>query len=68
MRVSSDYNGLPMFEVTECDFIEIIDCLCMGGRLLSKNIHDDDLREYYINTRKPVFAVSYKNTVICWGK
>lgn len=63
-----NYNGIPLFVVNEEDFIYIVECSLTGGRLLSKNIHDDELRDYYINARKPQFAVSYDDVVFNWGK
>lgn len=64
----ANYNGVPLFSVTESDFMYIMECSEVGGRLLSKNIQDEALRSYYMNARKPQFAVSFDNVVIYWGK
>lgn len=68
MSVPVNYNGFPMFSVSEDDFLYIVECSQGGGRLLSKNIKDETLREYYVNARKPQFAVSFQNVVVYWGK
>lgn len=66
--MQAKYNGLPLFNVCEDDFLYVAECLCLDGnkRLLSKNIRTESLREYYVASRKPEFAVSFNNTVICW--
>ena len=62
------YNGMPLFMVDFDDFGYIAECISGSRRLMSKNIKCESLREYFINTRKPVFAVSYSEVVISYGK
>lgn len=61
------YNGIPLFNVDEDDFFYVLECLHGGGRLLSKNIKCESLKEYYVKTRKPVFAVFYNDVIVSWG-
>jgi len=55
------YNGFPVFEVEMCDFTLIVDAMNNNKRLLSKNIENKTLKEYYVKERKPEFYV------ICCG-
>ena len=40
------FNGVPKFSVDADDFMYIAACVTMKKRLLSKNIKNDDLREF----------------------
>ena len=57
------YNGLPIFEVGFNDFYLVSDYLNRGGRLLSKNIERDDLRDFYIK-KGTKFGVRYEGMLI----
>ena len=61
------YNGMPLFSVGEDDFMYIIECKECDKRLLSKNIVCDELRDYYVNARKPAFSVSYGDVIISYA-
>lgn len=57
------YNGIPIFEVGFSDFAVITEYLNVGGRLLSRNIDRDDMRDYY--TKKGMkFGVRYDGILI----
>ena len=57
------YNGIPIFEVGFSDFYTVSDYIDNGGRLMSKNIERDDLREYY--TKKGMkFGIRYEGMMI----
>lgn len=62
----SQYNGMPLFIVDADDFIYIASCHQLGKRLLSKNIKNDDLREYYIGARSPKFIVNFNGLILRW--
>lgn len=66
MPGNSQYNGVPMFMVDADDFIYITSCLQLGKRLLSKNIKDDALRDYYIGSRSPKFIVNFNGLILRW--
>ena len=55
-----------MFIVDADDFIYITSCLQLGKRLLSKNIKNDDLRDYYIGSRSPRFIVNFNGLILRW--
>ncbi len=57
------YNGMPIFEVGFSDFYTVAEYIDRGGRLMSKNIERDDLRDYY--TKKGMkFGVRYEGMMI----
>lgn len=60
------FNGMPFFKVDADDFMYIASCATMGKRLLSKNIKNDKLREYYIGSRTPKFTVDYDGVTLTW--
>ena len=60
------FNGTPCFKVDADDFLYIATCATMKKRLLSKNIKNDALREYYISARSPKFAIDYDGVVLTW--
>ena len=60
------FNGKPCFKVDADDFMYIAACATMGKRLLSKNIKNGELREYYVNSRVPEFAVDYDGVILTW--
>ena len=57
------YNGTPIFEVGFSDFSTITEYLNHGGRLLSRNIERDDMREYYVK-RGLKFGIRYEGILI----
>lgn len=57
------YNGTPIFEVNFSDFSTITDYLNCGGRLLSRNIDRNDLRDYYVK-RGLKFGIRYEGILI----
>lgn len=63
----SEYNGRPLFTVGLSDFITVTECVHSNKRLLSRNIRDDELRDYFVNTRKPFFAVTYDDVIVLYG-
>lgn len=62
------YNGRPLFSVSEDDFIYVMEAMTLGTRLIAKKIVSDELREMYVASRHPEFAVEFDNTVILYGK
>jgi len=60
------FNGVPKFSVDADDFMYIAACVTMKKRLLSKNIKNDDLREFYVNSRSPKFAIEYDGVILKW--
>lgn len=65
---SLKYNGMPLFMVDFDDFGYIAECVTSSKRLLARNIKCESLKEYFINTRKPIFAVSYSEVIISYGR
>ena len=57
------YNGIPIFEVGFNDFYHISEFAIRGGRLLSKNIERDDLREFYVK-KGMKFGVRYEGILV----
>lgn len=53
------YNGIPVFEVSFTDFTMIVDARLNNKRLLSKNIMNESLQEYYKAERKPEFYIMF---------
>lgn len=62
------YNGMPMFMVDFDDFSYVLECIDGNKRLLSRNIRNPDLKDYFTASRKPKFAVSYSEIVVSYGK
>lgn len=60
------FNGTPCFKVDADDFLYIATCATMNKRLLSKNIKNEALRKYYVETRVPKFAIDYDGVVLTW--
>ncbi len=60
------FNGVPCFKVDADDFMYIAACATMNKRLLSKNIKNDALREFYIASRSPKFTVDYDGVILQW--
>lgn len=60
------FNGLPYFKVDADDFMYIASCATMKKRLLSKNIKNEELRSYYINSRTPKFTIDYDGVILTW--
>lgn len=64
-----EYNGLPIFDVDECDFILVAGCKASPSiRLLAKQIVDPKLREFYLNSRTPMFAVRCDGIIVTYGE
>lgn len=61
------YNGKPLFTVGFGDFAEISESVLLNKRLLSRNIADPELKKYFINSRKPSFAVVYDDVIVSYG-
>ena len=66
-RMVDNYNGKPLFHVGADDFIYISNCLLLQKRLLSKNIHLQELKDYYVKERIPQFVIEYNGLVLSWG-
>lgn len=63
-----EFNGLPIFDVDECDFLLVAGCKHTPSvRLLAKQIVDDRLREFYVNSRSPRFAVRCDGMIVTYG-
>ena len=60
------FNGVPCFNVDADDFMYVAACATMKKRLLSKNIKDKDLREFYVASRVPKFAIDYDGVILEW--
>jgi hypothetical protein len=46
----------------------VTECVHSNKRLLARNIQSDELREYFVNTRKPFFAVTYEDVIVSYGR
>ena len=57
------YNGIPIFEVGFSDFATITQYLDRGGRLLSRNLIREDMKEYYGNNGMK-FGIRYEGILI----
>ena len=66
-RMADNYNGKPLFHVGADDFIYISNCLLLQKRLLSKNIHSEELKDFYVKERVPKFVIEYNGLVLSWG-
>ena len=64
---SASYNGRPLFPVGFSDFACVTESVHAGKRLLARNIESPELREYFVNTRKPFFAVTYDDVIVSYG-
>jgi hypothetical protein len=65
--MADNYIGKPLFHVGADDFIYISNCLLLQKRLLSKNIHLQELKDYYVKERIPQFVIEYNGLVLSWG-
>ena len=63
----SEYNGIPLFKVSFSDFVTVTESVNMNKRLLARNIQSPELREYFVGTRKPHFAVDYDDVIVSYG-
>lgn len=61
------YNGIPVFDVSISDFVLLTNALTFGRRLLSRNIRDDGLRNFYCKSRHPEFIARYDGIMIRWN-
>ncbi len=62
------YNGLPIFDVEECDLLLVAGCKhSPSARLLAKQIVDKKLREFYEKQRKPQFVVRCNDIMVTYG-
>ena len=64
----SVYNGRPLFAVNLSDFATVTECAHSNKRLLARNIQSDELRDYFVNTRKPFFAVTFNDVIVSYGR
>ena len=64
---SAQYNGRPLFYVGFSDFATVTECINGNRRLLARNIENPELRAYFVNTRKPFFAVAYDDVIVSYG-
>lgn len=62
------YNGKPLFRVGFDDFVTIMECANSNKRLLSRNISNNRLRQYFTESRKPNFAVAYDDVIVSYGQ
>jgi hypothetical protein len=58
------YNGIPIFKVGFGDFHMFYDSLENNKRILSKNILNESLQEYYRKSRDNVFGICYEGVII----
>ncbi len=63
----SSYNGRPLFTVGLADFIAVTEAVHGNRRLLARNIQSTELRDYFVETRKPFFAVAYDDVIVSYG-
>ena len=61
------YNGRPLFTVGFGDFAAVSESGLLNKRLLSRNIENPELKKYFINSRKPSFAVVYDDVIVSYG-
>lgn len=61
------YNGRPLFSVGFSDFVAVSESVLDNKRLLSRNIVNPELRQFFINSRKPSFAVVYDDVIVSYG-
>ena len=58
------YNGKPIFNVGFLDFSMFVTCIENNNRILTKNIHSENLREYYKKSRDNDFGIRYEGVII----
>ena len=58
------YNGVPIFKVGLSDFSYIIECNENGSRILSRNILNENLQDFYKKSRDKSFGVYYEGVII----
>jgi len=58
------YNGIPIFIVNFSDFTTFTESLKSGSRLLSRNIINESLKEYYKKSRDYAFGISYEGVIV----
>lgn len=62
------YNGIPLFIVDFADFAYVLECTDANKRMLARNIQCESLKDYFVASRKPKFAVSYNEVIVSYGK
>ena len=58
------YNGIPIFKVGLLDFSYIVNCFESKNRLFSKNIQNEQLKNFYIKSRTNSFGIFYEGVII----
>jgi hypothetical protein len=58
------YNGIPVFKVNFSDFSYIVSCFENGGRVISKNLSNEKLKECYKKSRNHAFGVFYEGVML----
>jgi len=58
------FNGKPVFSVSLLDFNTFAMAKAMNSRLLSKNIINDEVRDYYKAHGSGTFVVEYNGVFI----
>ena len=59
-----DYNGVPIFNVGFGDFHMIYESLDNHKRVLSKNIKNQPLQEFYKKSRDNAFGICYEGVIL----
>lgn len=59
-----NYNGIPVFTVTFSDFMTFTESMSPNARLLSKNIINENLRDYYKKSRDWAFGICYEGVIL----
>lgn len=62
-----EYNGLPIFDVDEYDFLLVSGCKHSSSRLLARQIVSQELRDFYVASRNPQFAVRCNGIIVTYG-
>ena len=58
------YNGVPIFEVGFLDFYTFVNSLENNNRVLSRNIYNDRVRDFYKKSRSNHFGLCYEGVII----
>lgn len=58
------YNGIPIFEVGFLDFYTFTNSMETNARIMSKNIQNESLREFYKKIRNNAFGICYEGVIV----
>lgn len=58
------YNGVPIFNVGFIDFSMFLSCMEGNSRILTKNIMNTNLRNYYKKSRDKKVGICYEGVII----